>query len=74
MSDAERLTGIVHNWDNETGWGFVRPDDEGNPDIWFHIRSIVAHRWPQRGSRVSYTVGRDRYGRTEAQHVEVIRA
>jgi cold shock CspA family protein len=73
MSEAERFSGIVRGWDNQTGWGFVRPDDDGNPDIWFHCRSIVAHRWPQRGSRVSYVIGADRYGRREAQLVEVVR-
>lgn len=48
-----RLTGEVVSWRDNTGYGWVKPD-EGGPDLFLHCTAIPDRDWPKIGDRVSY--------------------
>lgn len=52
---ASRLTGTVVEWNDDRGFGFIRPGDKG-ADVFFHISAFNAHGRPENGLMVTYAV------------------
>lgn len=50
-----RFTGEVVSWRDNTGYGWVKPDDGGN-DLFLHRTALPGGGRPQVGDRVSYRV------------------
>ena len=64
--------GIAQNWNEEKGFGFIRPSD-GGADIFCHCSAIVNAKILPVGSEVTYSVIQDaRAGRSRATNVRVI--
>lgn len=63
--------GELIEWNDERGFGFIRPDDAGEP-IFVHISKIarIATR-PRLGDRVSFTSGIGRQGKPAAANVRI---
>lgn len=63
--------GVLEEWNDERGFGFIRPVAEG-PRAFVHVSAFGRARRPVVGIRVAYAVGRDERGRaraTEAHHL-----
>jgi CspA family cold shock protein len=67
---GERQTGIVREFDDVTGYGFITPDDGGR-DAFVHFAAVLVagRRTLSAGQRVSYRVKEDAEGRPEAMAV-----
>lgn len=67
---VERQTGIVKEFDDVTGYGFIAPDD-GGQDAFVHFRAVLVtgRRTLSAGQRVSYRVQEDAEGRPAAMAV-----
>lgn len=66
---AEKLTGVVTNWHEDRGFGFIKAD-EGGPDLFLHARSFSnGLKRPSDGMTVSYEARTNRDGRLRAEHV-----
>ena len=52
---ASRLTGTVIEWNDDRGFGFIRPD-EGGADVFLHISAFNTHGRPEKGLIVTYAV------------------
>jgi CspA family cold shock protein len=67
---GERQTGIVREFDEVTGYGFITPDDGGR-DAFVHFAAVLVtgRRTLSAGQRVSYRVKEDAEGRPEAMAV-----
>ena len=66
-----KKTGQVKFYSEAKGFGFIIQDD-GAPDLFFHISQVnETCEEPVKGSRVSFTEGKDRDGRPCAQNVVV---
>ncbi len=64
-----RLDGVLVSWNDERGFGFIRPSD-GSPDAFVHIRdfgTIVGR--PHEGDPISYRQAPGRDGRPQALDV-----
>ena len=50
--------GVVHWFNSERGFGFIRPDGDG-PDIYLPLSEVAGNgsQAPNEGQRVSYLVG-----------------
>jgi len=58
--------GQLKKWDDDRGFGFIKPDD-GAPDVFLHIRDLSqAIRRPRIGDRVTYHLGRGKDGKLKA--------
>jgi uncharacterized membrane protein YsdA (DUF1294 family)/cold shock CspA family protein len=67
-----RLSGVVTNWHDERGFGFVRPSD-GGPDLFLHVNAFQSDaQRPHDGMQVSYEPHVNREGKLRAQHVVVV--
>lgn len=66
-----RLNGTVTNWNDERGFGFVKPVD-GGPDLFLHIRAFQ-DEWerPRDGMSVSYDAVVNHEGKLRAEHVVI---
>ncbi len=66
------MTGTVKWFDDESGYGYVAPD-EGDADLFVHYTHIKGSRVRslERGDRVSYEPARSRWGE-EARYVRKI--
>lgn len=65
------MTGtIVRKKDN--GFGFIKPDQEGESDVFFHAQSLVEIAFDdlQEGDKVSFDVEAGREGRPAAVNVQ----
>ncbi len=66
---AERLTGIVIEWNESKGYGFL---DDGRHRVFAHIRDFTERpRLPKSGDKVTYSLGVDRQGRSCAQRIDL---
>jgi cold shock protein len=67
---GERQTGIVKEFDDAKGFGFITPDD-GGKDAFVHFTAVLVtgRRTLSAGQRVSYRVQEDAEGRPEAMAV-----
>jgi CspA family cold shock protein len=65
------LFGTIKKWNDERGYGFIKPDD-GGPDVFLHISALPMGVQPHEGDRVSFELEPDeRSGRSRAGHVRV---
>lgn len=66
---AVRLTGVVMNWHDDRGFGFIKADD-GGPDLFLHARSFNnGLERPHDGMAVTYESRTNSDGRLRAAHV-----
>ena len=65
--------GTVKWFNEEKGYGFIEPDEEGEEDLFVHYSSIegTGFRSLKEGERVSYEPGRGRKGE-EAKNVRKV--
>jgi CspA family cold shock protein len=65
--------GTVKWFNEEKGYGFIEPDEEGEEDLFVHYTAIEGSgfRSLEEGERVSYEPGRGRKGE-EAQNVRKV--
>jgi uncharacterized membrane protein YsdA (DUF1294 family)/cold shock CspA family protein len=64
-----RLEGTLISWDDDRGFGFIRPSN-GSRNVFVHIRAFVAAaRRPQAGDSLDFRLGRGPNGRIQAQDV-----
>jgi len=60
---AVRRKGIIKNWNEEKGFGFITPNS-GGKDVFLHITSLQQRsRTPERGESVVYTLSKDKQNR-----------
>jgi CspA family cold shock protein len=65
-------TGTVANFKDESGYGFIRPDD-GGANIFVHVRYIANADGLKKDQRVSFeVVNDDRRGKPRADKVRVL--
>ncbi|WP_413043731.1 DUF1294 domain-containing protein [Pseudomonas sp. YJ42] len=64
------LRGQLKSWDDQKGFGFIRPDNGGN-EVFAHISVMRGARRPVQGDRVRYGTDRDREGRLRASHIRL---
>jgi len=69
---THRLGGVVATWNDERGFGFVRPD-AGGPDVFLHFsaapRGTVR---PYEGQRLTFETEQDEKGKARAVRVEPV--
>ncbi len=63
---APRVAGVVTTWNDDRGFGFIKPEDGGH-DIFLHFTALQrgAAR-PYQGQKLTFTVQLDDTGRTKA--------
>jgi uncharacterized membrane protein YsdA (DUF1294 family)/cold shock CspA family protein len=67
----DRLRGVVVEWFDERGFGFIQPDAEG-PKVFFHASSLRDHYVrAQVGDKVTFTEGPGKDGKTAAFDIAV---
>jgi cold shock protein len=65
-------TGIVTNYKDEAGYGFIRPDD-GSASVFVHVRHVMNADALKKDQRVSFdVVTDDRRNKPRADRVRVI--
>jgi CspA family cold shock protein len=66
------LTGIVANYKDDSGYGFIRPDD-GGASVIVHVRHVMNADALQKDQRVSFdVVTDDRRNKRRADRVRVL--
>ena len=69
---ANRVGGVVVTWNDDRGFGFVRPDD-GGPDAFLHFTAAPRGTTrPYEGQRLTFEVEQDEKGRPRAVHAEPV--
>lgn len=68
-----RLSGRIHDWNDERGFGFVTPSGGGDK-AFVHIKAWSGSGRPHDGLLVSYATRRDGRGRLNAHTVKAVRA
>ena len=69
-----RFEGVIKNWNDERGFGFIEPT-QGGQEIFVHIKAC-SHRTgrPQVGQRVTFELELNRDGKKRAKSVQHLRA
>jgi len=67
MADAQRYNGTVERWVEAKGYGYIRPDEDGERSVFIHARDVCGsgHRTLVVGSAVEYSIGFDDRGRRQ---------
>lgn len=66
-------TGTVTTFLEDRGFGFIRPDDRSEADVFVHARHIMNRDVLKTGDRVSFeVVVDDRRGKPRADNVRVV--
>lgn len=67
-----RYQGRICQWLDDKGYGFIAPNGGGEP-VFVHVSAFVRRRQrPQGNERVTYELGRDGKGRTQAREVAFV--
>lgn len=67
-----RLVGRIEDWNDDRGYGFVRPNG-GGERAFVHIKAFArAGKRPVSGSLISYVVQRDNQGRDNATQIAYV--
>ena len=67
-----RHQGRVHSWNDDKGFGFVTPNGGGDK-AFVHIKAFArATRRPVDGDLITYTTGRDKQGRLQANGIRFV--
>ena len=64
------LRGQLKSWNDQKGFGFIRPE-QGGDEIFAHISVMRGARRPVQGDRVLYLSERDKSGRLRATHIRL---
>ena len=72
MLGTMRKTGELVQWNNKSGYGFVR--DEAGRDYYVHISKMLNGDRPRAGDRLSFEVSEGRKGRPSAVQVTLLAA
>jgi uncharacterized membrane protein YsdA (DUF1294 family)/cold shock CspA family protein len=64
-----RIKGKIAQWDDDKGFGFIQPA-LGGERVFVHVKALQnRQRRPQSGEVVTYSLGKDERGRTQASSV-----
>ena len=66
-----RQQGVLTEWNDERGFGFITPDG-GGERVFVHVSAFPRERRPGAGDQVSYDVGRDARNRLQASGVAYV--
>jgi uncharacterized membrane protein YsdA (DUF1294 family)/cold shock CspA family protein len=67
-----RLAGVVTTWNDDRGFGFIKPDD-GSRDIFLHFTAVPrGSARPYAGQHLTFELERDEKGKTRAVHAEPV--
>jgi len=65
--------GTVKNWFEARGFGFLKPDQPGQNDVFVHVSALGGLKELKAGARVSYDIGMSkRSQRPQAANVRVL--
>jgi cold shock CspA family protein len=68
-------TGVLKTWKDQSGYGFITPDDPNQPDIFLHISTLQKAKImnvPKPGDRFSFEDGEGRNGKRQALNVVLL--
>ena len=66
--------GTLKTWKEEGGYGFITPDNHGEPDVFLHVKALQKSgimNIPQPGDRYSYDIGEGKNGKPQAVSVAI---
>lgn len=64
------LRGQLRNWNDQKGFGFIRPE-RGGAEVFAHISVMRGDRRPEQGDTVFYLSQADQAGRLRATHIRL---
>jgi len=62
----QRYQGTIEFFNAEKGYGFVKPTDVMQHELFFHVSEVAAEYEPRSGDACEFAVGKDRDGRSKA--------
>lgn len=69
---AHRLGGVVTTWNDDRGFGFIKPDDGGS-DVFVHFTAVPrGSARPYQGQRLTFVVEPDEKGKMRAVNAEPV--
>lgn len=64
------LRGHLKSWNDQKGFGFIRPE-QGGDEVFAHISAMRGARRPVQGDQVLYLSETDQHGRLRATHIRL---